>query len=175
MRRIPAALLALVTPVATGVALLALPNPAQAQDEAGVAVGDTLAPLVIHDLDGKDVNLGSIIGRKPVLIEFWASWCTSCAAMLPHLKAAHRQFGDDVAFVGINVTVGDSREKARQYVAREAPPFLVLYDDAGTAAGAWDPPATSFIIIADRTGQVVYTGVGGTQNLTPALQAASSR
>lgn len=155
--------------------LLARPGAARAQDDAGIAVGDRLAPLVIHDLDGKDVNLGSIIGQKPVLLEFWASWCTSCAAMLPHLKAAHREFGDDVAFVGINVTVGDSREKARQYVEREAPPFMVLYDDAGTAAAAWDPPATSFIIIADRTGRVVYTGVGGTQNLTPALEAARSR
>jgi thiol-disulfide isomerase/thioredoxin len=155
--------------------LLARPGAARAQDDAGIAVGDTLAPLVIHDLDGKDVNLGSIIGQKPVLLEFWASWCTSCAAMLPLLKAAHREFGDDVAFVGINVTVGDSREKARQYVEREAPPFMVLYDDAGTAAAAWDPPATSFIIIADRTGRVVYTGVGGTQNLTPALEAARSR
>ncbi|HET8762076.1 MAG TPA: TlpA disulfide reductase family protein [Gemmatimonadales bacterium] len=168
MKRLPLRLLALL-------ALLALPNLAAAQDDAGVAVGDTLAPLVIHDLDGKDVNLASIIGRKPVLIEFWASWCTSCAAMLPRLKAAHQEFGDDVTFVGINVTVGDSREKARQYVEREAPPFQVLYDDAGTAAGAWDPPATSFIIIADRAGQVVYTGVGGTQNLTPALEAASGR
>ena len=154
---------------------LALPSVVRAQDEAGVAVGDTLAPLVIHDLEGHDVDLGSIIGQKPVLIEFWASWCTSCAAMLPRLKAAHREFGDDVAFVGINVTVGDSPTKAREYVAREAPPFVVLYDDAGTAAGAWDPPATSFIIIADRTGQVIYTGVGGTQNLTPALKAASGR
>lgn len=175
MKSAASVLLALVTPMTIGVALLALPNLAAAQDDAGIAVGDTLAPLVIHDLDGKDVNLGSIIGQKPVLIEFWASWCTSCAAMLPHLKAAHREFGDDVAFVGINVTVGDSRDKARQYVEREAPPFMVLYDDAGTAAGAWDPPATSFIIIADRTGRVVYTGVGGTQNLTPALEAARSR
>ena len=168
MRRFPLVLLTLL-------ALLVLPGVARGQDEAGIAVGDTLSPLVIHDLDGKDVDLGSIIGQKPVLIEFWASWCTSCAAMLPRLKAVHREFGDDVAFVGINVTVGDSQEKARQYVADEAPPFMVLYDDAGTAAAAWDPPATSFIIIADRTGQVVYTGVGGTQNLTPALKAASGR
>ncbi len=168
MRRISSLLLALF-------ALLALPTLGHAQDDAGISVGDTLAPLVIHDLDGKDVDLSSVIGRKPVLIEFWASWCTSCAAMLPHLKAAHREFGDDVTFVGINVTVGDTREKARQYVEREAPPFMVLYDDAGTAAGAWDPPATSLIVIADRAGQVVYTGVGGTQNLTPALKAASGR
>ncbi len=149
--------------------------PLSAQDEAGIAVGDTLAPLVVHDLDGQDVDLGTIIGKRPVLIEFWASWCTSCAAMLPHLKEAHRQFGDKVTFLGINVTVGDSRDKVRQYVAREHPPFRVLYDDAGTAAGAWDPPATSFIVIADRAGRVLYTGVGGTQNITPALQQASGR
>jgi thiol-disulfide isomerase/thioredoxin len=149
--------------------------PLQAQDEAGIAVGDQLSPLVIHDLGGKDVDLGTFIGKQPVLIEFWASWCTSCAAMLPHLKEAYRQFGDDVTFLGINVTVGDSREKVRQYIEREQPPFQVLYDDAGTAAAAWDPPATSFIVIADRTGRVVYTGVGGSQNLTPALQKVSGR
>lgn len=152
--------------------LLALPASVRAQDEAGVAVGDQITGVVVHDLDGNDVDLGTIIGHQPVLIEFWASWCTSCAAMLPHLREAARRFGDDVVFLGVNVTVGDSRERVRQYVAREAPPFRVLYDDAGTLTGAWDPPATSFIVIADRGGRVVYTGVGGTQHLTAALEAA---
>jgi len=148
-------------------------TPLHAQDEAGIKVGDQLTPLTIHDLNGKDVDLGTVIGKRPVLIEFWATWCTSCAAMLPRLKAAHRTFGDAVTFIGINVTVGDSRAKVQAYIQREQPPFQVLFDDAGTAAGAWDPPATSFIVIADRTGRVVYTGVGGTQSITAALQEVS--
>lgn len=146
---------------------------ARAQDEAGIAVGDTLAPLVIHDLDGKDFSLGSLIGKRPVLLEFWATWCTSCAAMLPRLKEAAARYGRDVAFVGINVTIGDSREAVRRYLAEKQPPFQVLFDDAGVAAAAWDPPATSFIVIADRTGKVIYTGVGGTQNIKPALAEAA--
>ena len=148
-------------------------GPARAQNEAGIAVGDTLAPLVIHDLDGKDFSLGSLIGKRPVLLEFWATWCTSCAAMLPRLKEAAARYGRDVAFVGINVTIGDSREAVRRYLAEKQPPFKALYDDAGAAAAAWDPPATSFIVIADRTGKVIYTGVGGTQNIEPALAEAA--
>ncbi len=155
--------------------VVAAASPALGQDQAGIAVGDQLAGLVVHDLDGADRDLGAVFGRRPVLIEFWATWCTSCAAMLPKLKAAHETFGDAVDFIGINVTVGDSKQRVRDYIRREHPPFEVLYDDAGTAASAWDPPATSFIVIADRSGRVIYTGLGGNQNVTAALQQASGR
>jgi hypothetical protein len=60
-------------------------------------------------------------------------------------------------------------------VKEHAPPFLTLYDEAGEGARAYDPPATSFIVIADRSGRIVYTGAGGTQNLEPALLAVTGR
>ena len=69
----------------------------------------------------------------------------------------------------------EGREGVAAYVREHRPPFLTLYDDAGVGARAYEPPATSFIVIADRSGRVVYTGAGGTQNLEPALRQVTGR
>jgi thiol-disulfide isomerase/thioredoxin len=156
-------------------AILALPGPLAAQDEEGITVGSMAPPVIVPALDGTPVDLASFIGKKPVLIEFWATWCTSCQAMMPRLSAMHARFGDAVEFIGINVTISETREGVAAYVREHEPPFLTLYDDEGAGARAYDPPATSFIVIADRTGRIVYTGSGGTQNLEPALRRVTGR
>lgn len=146
-----------------------LPGAAHAQEE-GIEVGSRAPAFVAPTLDGTPVDLGREIGRRPVLIEFWATWCTSCQAMLPALKAMHRQFGDEVAFYGVNVTISESRDGVRGFLEAHDPPFTTLYDEEGAAARAYDPPATSYIVIVDSAGTVVYTGSGGQQNLEPALR-----
>jgi thiol-disulfide isomerase/thioredoxin len=158
--------------VAAGLALLlALLAPARvvAQDE-GIAVGAAAPGFTLPALDGTPVRLDSIIGRRPVLIEFWATWCGSCKAMLPRLREAHARWGKDVEFIGVNVTISETRDSVAAWVAREAPPFRTLWDADGDAARAFDAQATSFIVIIDRRGRVAYTGSGGTQNLEPALR-----
>lgn len=145
-----------------------------AQDE-GIALGSPAPAVTVPTLEGAPVDLGVYIGRKPVLIEFWATWCTSCQAMMPRLAAMHRRFGDAVQFIGINVTISETREGVAAYVREHAPPFLTLYDEEGEGARAYDPPATSFIVIADQSGRIVYTGAGGTQNLEPALRLVTGR
>lgn len=148
--------------------------PAAAQEE-GVATGSQAPVVVVMDLDGVPRDLGAVIGRKPVLLEFWATWCTSCQAMMPALRAMREEFGDAVEFYGVNVTISETRDGVRRYVAEHTPPFETLYDEEGVAARAYDPPATSYIVITDAAGKVVYTGSGGQQNLEPALRQVTGR
>ena len=148
--------------------------PLAAQEE-GIETGAQAPAVVVKDLDGLPRDLGAVIGRKPVLLEFWATWCTSCQAMMPTLRAMREEFGDAVEFYGVNVTISETRDGVRQYVKEHAPPFETLYDEEGVAARAYDPPATSYIVIADSTGKVVYTGSGGQQNLEPALRQVTGR
>lgn len=156
-------------------ALFLVATPLAAQEDALVAVGDEAPAVVIPDLAGGTFDLADVLGERPVLVEFWATWCTSCEAMLPRLRKAHAEFGDAVEFIGINVTVAETLDGVRQYVEDEAPPFRALYDSSGVAARAYGPPATSWIMIADSDGRVVYTGLGGTQNLEPALRQVAQR
>ncbi|MFN0180647.1 MAG: TlpA family protein disulfide reductase [Gemmatimonadales bacterium] len=145
--------------------LLAAPSEAAGQFDAGIAVG-TKAPVVsIPDLDGKLVDLGAFFGKKPVLLEFWATWCAVCKALLPQINKVHQQFGDRVAIVGVNITVNESKERVRRYLAQHRPPFVALYDDQGVSARAFEVPTTGFIVLVDAKGVVRYTGSGEDQDL----------
>lgn len=148
--------------------------PAGAQEE-GIETGVQAPGVVVKDLDGVSRDLGAVIGTKPVLLEFWATWCTSCQAMMPALRAMRERYGDAVAFYGVNVTISETRDGVREYVKEHAPPFVTLYDEEGVAARAYDPPATSYIVITDAAGKVVYTGSGGQQDLEPALRQVTGR
>jgi len=156
------------------IGLLAGTRPAAAQ-ETGLAVGSRAPAVVVKDLDGHSVNLGQYIGHKPVLLEFWATWCEVCRDLMPTVRAAHREFGNRVEFFGVNVTVNQTPERVRKYVAAEHPPFRTLYDEEGVSTRAYEAPTTSYVVIVDRTGRVAYTGTGATQDLASALRAVSAQ
>lgn len=154
------------------VGLLATASGAQAQFEAGIPVGSKAPAVVIDDLEGQPVNLGALFGKKPVLLEFWATWCPLCKELLPELGRVKTVFGDRVAMVGINVTVNDSKSRIRRYLEEHHPPFMVLFDEKGVGARAFDVPSTSYIVLVNAAGVVVYTGSGGRQDLVGAVRAA---
>lgn len=149
-------------------ALLAAP-PAAAQDE-GIPVGAPAPAVVVNDLDGRPVDLGALIGRKPILLEFWATWCSVCDELLPRVRAAHQAYGDKVEFFGVNVTVNQTPDRVRRWVETHKPPYRTLYDDKGTSTRAYQAPVTSYIVIIDRAGKVAYTGTGADQDLEGALR-----
>ena len=150
-----------------GILLLAAAAPITAQEPGK---GDPAPVVAVHDLDGQPVDLGQWIGHRPVLIEFWATWCTSCQALMPTMRAAAATYGKDVVFLGINITVADPKPQVRQFLAEEDPPYRVLYDDQGVSQRAYDVAATSYVVIIDRAGRIAYTGTGGVQPLESALR-----
>lgn len=158
-----------MTRVLAVVLLLAgMAGPAQAQDE-GIAVGARAPAVVVNDIEGKPVNLADYIGKTPVLLEFWATWCTVCEELLPKVKAAHATYGDKVVFLGVNVTVNQTPERVRRWIASNDPPYRTLYDDKGVSTRAYEAPVTSYIVIIDAAGKVAYTGTGADQDLAGAL------
>lgn len=149
-------------------AVFAGPVVCRAQD-GGIALGSAAPAVAVNDLDGKPVHLGDMLGTKPVLLEWWATWCGRCEELLPRIRAAHDRYGDRVAFLGINVTVNQSPARVRRYLERHRPPFRSLYDNEGTSVRAYRVPTTSFVVIVDRSGRVAYTGSGGEQDLVAVL------
>ncbi len=149
----------------------ALPIAVKAQD-LGIDVG-AKAPIVsVQSLDGKQISLGNYIGKTPLLIEFWATWCPNCRELMPTLLDAEKKFGKQVKFVAIAVAINQSPERVRRFLAAHPLPHDTFYDLDGKAAGAFDAPATSYVVVLDKSGRVVYTGLGGKQDLEGAIRKA---
>jgi thiol-disulfide isomerase/thioredoxin len=143
-----------------------------AQD-LGIAVGDQ-APksVMVEGLDGRPVDLGQFIGKTPVLIQFWATWCPTCKALEPSFKAAQAKYGARVKFIGVAVSVNQSPERVRLYREKHALAHDIFYDRKGLATDAFEVPATSYIVVIDRAGKVVYTGLGADQDIEAAVRKA---
>ncbi len=148
---------------------LAVAAPLAAQD-SGLPPGTKAPAVVVNDLDGKPTDLGKNLGTRPVLLEFWATWCSVCEELMPQVQAAHDAYGDRVAFYGINVTVNQTRDRVRRYLEKHKPPFQTLYDDQGASIRAFDVPGTAHVVIVDAAGNVAYAGPGGDQDLVGELK-----
>jgi thiol-disulfide isomerase/thioredoxin len=142
-----------------------------AQD-IGLEIGAVGPAAKVETLDGKAVDLSTYVGKKPVLMEFWATWCANCHELEPTMKAMHEQYGSRVSFLGVAVSVNQSVERVKAYVAKHELPWTQLFDRKGEASGAYDAPATSYVVVLDKSGKVVYTGLGGKQDLEAAIKKA---
>ena len=145
--------------------------PMYAQD-GGIALGTKAPSAVVRSLDGNPVDLSKVLGTGPTVIEFWATWCPNCKELEPTLTAAQTKYAGRVRFVTVAVAINESLERVQKHVAVHHIPGTVVYDADGNAAGAYDAPATSFVVVIDHTGKVVYTGVGGTQDIDAAIRKA---
>ena len=140
-----------------------------AENKAPTGNGQTLAPdFTIYDAAGTPVKLSDFRG-KPVVLNFWASWCGPCKSEMPEFQAEFEACGDEVQFLIVNLTDG-SRETvktASDYIAQQGYTFPVYFDTQYTAANAYQVrsiPATYFI---DENGYVVaqFTGAMNAQQL----------
>ena len=154
-----------------GALCLVLSAAAQAQD-LGIEVGSAAPTAAVFTLDGKPADLSEYIGKGPVLMEFWATWCPNCAELEPTMKAMHTKYGNKITFVGVAVSVNQSPERAKLYVDKHELNWAQVFDRRGNATGAYDVPATSYVVVVDKAGKIVYTGLGGKQDLEAAIKKA---
>jgi thiol-disulfide isomerase/thioredoxin len=156
---------------ATATALLMFATIARAQ-ESGIAIGSVAPSAKLETLDGATADLSTWIGKSPVVIEFWATWCENCKELEPAWLAAQKKYDKRVQFIGVAVSVNQSPELVRRYVARHGMAGVQLYDKKGVSIDVYDVPATSFVVVISKSGKVVYTGLGGKQDLDAAIKKA---
>lgn len=116
--------------------------------------------FTMQDPDGNNVNLSSFEG-KPVILNFWTSWCTYCRAEMPHFEEAYKQYGDQIQFIMLNAVKSEKNaEDGRNFINSSGYTFPVFYDTDGKATTLYSIrgfPATIFI---DKDGKIVERSLG---------------
>ena len=121
----------------------------------------TAPDFQVYDGEGNEVRLSDYFG-KPIVLNFWASWCGPCQMEMPDFHEKHLELGDDVAFLMVNMTDGarETVEGAAEFVAGNGYTFPVFYDTQSSAAaayGVYSLPTTYFI---DAQGQPIAQATG---------------
>jgi cytochrome c biogenesis protein CcmG/thiol:disulfide interchange protein DsbE len=110
---------------------------------------DTTGQLGIADLRG-----------KPVVVNFWASWCVPCRDEAPVLQKTYERYRDQ-GLVVLGVDVNDFRQDARRFVRRYGLTYPVVYDGKGSTVGKWGVRGFPETFFVDRTGKLVGERIEG--------------
>ena len=121
--------------------------------------------FTVYDAEGNAVLLSDYLG-KPIVLNFWASWCSPCKNEMPDFQAQYEALGNEVQFLMINMTGGrETLSTTKNFIAQQGYTFPVFYDTFYSAADAYTVtllPTTYFIdsegyVIAYVTGAINAT------------------
>lgn len=132
------------------------------QDDAGEEKEKTPAPnFTVYDVEGKEVFLSDMVG-KPVIMNFWATWCGYCVQEMPDFENAYKEYGDQIHFMMINVTDGtqETVESASAHIKEHKYTFPVYYDTTYDATGQYTTGSLPITYFIDAEGNFVAYGQG---------------
>lgn len=121
----------------------------------------TKAPdFTVTDMDGAQVKLSEMYG-KPVVVNFWASWCPPCKAEMPDFDRVYLEKGNDVTFMMVDlVGMRETKESGEKYIEEQGFSFPVYFDTKQEAAAAYGISSIPTTLFIDKDGYIV-TGARG--------------
>ncbi|MES2106453.1 MAG: TlpA disulfide reductase family protein [Pseudomonadota bacterium] len=152
-------------------AALAASGQERAETAGRSLIGAAAPRLVFKSIDGVDVDLGSLYGKKAVYLKFWATWCQPCREQMPHFQRSYEQAGADLAVIGVNAGFNDTVADVREY-RRSLGLGMPLIIDDGRLASALHLRVTPQHIVIGRDGRILYVGHLADARLDAALLAA---
>ncbi len=126
------------------------------QQALGVDGSVLEVPIKVHN--GETVKLKDLVGKRPIYLKFWASWCVPCREQMPHLENVYQDYNDDLEVISVNIWINET-EKALSATRDEFGLTVpIAIDKDGALAQAFDFFGTPYHILIDRHGDIVHKG-----------------
>lgn len=148
----------IVVAAALGIGLLLFGGPDRGASVSGAASSGGPVPHVsMADFGGARFSLADYRG-KPLVLNFWASWCPFCVAEMPDFQRVHEALRDRVAFLGVNLR--DNRDAAEDLARKTSVTYRLAGDPQGSVYGAFGGTGMPTTVFIDAHGRVVEMVTG---------------
>lgn len=139
-------------------------------EEAQGVAADAAPDVTLEFFDGNSRQLSDLKG-KPVVLNFWASWCPACISEMPDFGNVHRRLGDQVEFIGVNMQEVDM-EAAQALVEQTNVDYRLAHDRDGAIYNQFGGIAmpTTVFISAEGTVESVHSGTIFEDELTETIE-----
>ena len=120
-----------------------------------------LAPdFTVTDMDGNSVSLSDKFG-KPIIVNFWASWCPPCKSEMPDFEEAFKEYGNEITFMMVNMTGGrETVDSAKSFIEKSTYSFPVYFDTEYQAAMTYGVSSIPQTIFIDKDGNLTAYAQG---------------
>lgn len=138
---------------------LAIFQTSTANKEEFPKVGFKAPHIYLQGLEGKTYSFETLEG-KPVVINFWASWCGPCKLEAPELVRLYEKYKDEVEIYAVNLTSGDDVKSAKAFAEHYGFQFPVLLDVEGDVADRYQIQAIPSTFFVNGKGTIIYKATG---------------
>jgi peroxiredoxin len=126
--------------------------------QASAATNETggWVDFTLPDASGKQVSLGQFLGKKPVLLVFWATWCAICKEEVPVINRMHSDppMSGKVQILALDFM--ESEKKVNAFISSKKVAYPVLLDRRGRVARKYKVVGIPTYILFDRDGKVLF-------------------
>jgi len=123
----------------------------------------TAADFTVIDREDNEVHFfNRLTEGRPIVLNFWASWCPPCRAGMPNFNIGYQEFGEEITFMMVNLTDGrrETKESAIEYIDGEGYTFPIYFDTERLASMAYYVQGIPVTFFINRDGDVVNVVTG---------------
>ncbi|MDM8350974.1 TlpA disulfide reductase family protein [Pseudomonas sp. sp1636] len=141
----------------------------RAQSAGALLLGKPGPAAVLKTIDGQEIDLSTLYGKKPIYLKFWATWCVPCRQQMPAFEKTQQTLGDKIQVIAVNTGFSDDKESVIAYRKEHGLSMPIAIDD-GSLAADLNLRVTPQHVLINRSGHISYVGHLDDQQLHDALQ-----
>lgn len=141
----------------------------RAQSAGASLIGKPGPAAVLKTIDGQEIDLSKLYGKKPVYLKFWATWCVPCRQQMPGFEKTQQTLGDKIQVIAVNTGFSDDLDSVIAYRKELGLTMPIAIDD-GSLAAQLNLRVTPQHVLIDRSGRISYVGHLDDQQLHDALR-----
>lgn len=137
-----------------------------------IRVGDTPPDFTATDMNGNEIVLSEILGKKPIVIDFWATWCPPCVKSMPYLEEFFQKYSEQVVVLCITSEPLESLDKIKKFIEDKKLSMTFIQNPTGDIGKAYGVRAIPSTFAIGIDGKIAYAHVGFSDKIVQELEEA---